>query len=180
MKTPKGFTLIEVMIVVAVFGVLTAIAAPFTADFIARSRLSSASRELYADLQGLRRDAMTTISAPNGRGYGIRFISDARYELFEFNDLNNNYRYDAGVGEEFGPEQQDLPANMAFSLGSGGSVPGTVLLFDKQGLSRSATWSPFGNAFVIRKAGETQGRCVVVALARIREGVWNGSGCDPF
>ena len=39
MKKPNGFTLIEVMVVVAIIGILVAVAMPQYQDYIARSRV---------------------------------------------------------------------------------------------------------------------------------------------
>jgi type IV pilus assembly protein PilE len=48
MSQQRGFTLIEVMIVVAIVAILSAIAVPAYSDYIMRSRLSEAQAELSA------------------------------------------------------------------------------------------------------------------------------------
>lgn len=52
MNAQKGFTLIELMIVVAIIGILAAIAIPAYQDYIARSQVSEAM-ELASGLKGL-------------------------------------------------------------------------------------------------------------------------------
>jgi type IV fimbrial biogenesis protein FimT len=54
----RGFTILELMIVVAIAGILAAIAAPGMMDFIRANRLSATARQLEADLLLARREAI--------------------------------------------------------------------------------------------------------------------------
>lgn len=73
MKRLLGFTLIELMIVMAIAGVLAVVAAPSMTELIAGVRLRSAASDmlaslLYARSEAIKRGSTTTVD-PNGGDY---------------------------------------------------------------------------------------------------------------
>jgi type II secretion system protein H len=58
MKNHKGFTLVEMMIVIAIIGIVSAIAVPNFYSYAAGMKLRSASRNLYSTLQNTRMKAI--------------------------------------------------------------------------------------------------------------------------
>jgi len=80
-KTARGFTLIELMVVIALIGILTAIAIPSYQTFMVRSRLKGAARQVMSDLMNAR---MTAVSLNQkvmvhieGDGHTYKIWSDA-------------------------------------------------------------------------------------------------------
>lgn len=182
MKNEKGFSLIELLIVVALIAIVAAIAMWGTGSIQGRN-LTAASKQLYGDLQKTRIDAMTqSPSGANSRGFGIRFVSNTTYTVFEFNDANGDFQY-AGTGEETNTRQVTLPSGVTVTVGDAGdpTLAANIRIYDKGGMIRNTSWS-IGNTqdikYVLSLSGVSQKRCVKIETVRIREGVWDGNNCQ--
>jgi len=73
---PKGFTLIELMVVLAILGIVALIAAPSFNAFLARSKLRGAANETFADLQYARSE-----SVQKNQVFRVEF-SSAGYQIW--------------------------------------------------------------------------------------------------
>ena len=69
----KGFTLIELMIVIAIIGILAAVAIPMYSDYTKKSRTS----EVQQNLSEMVKMQLVYREDPNG-GNGVKFINDIR------------------------------------------------------------------------------------------------------
>ncbi len=74
--TNKGFTLVELMVVVAVTALAATVTAPSVVGMIQRQRLQGVSNQLLWDLRSAREKAITshrpvTVAVPNNHSYTI-------------------------------------------------------------------------------------------------------------
>ncbi|MEA9554998.1 Tfp pilus assembly protein FimT/FimU [Xanthomonas nasturtii] len=136
---PRGFTLIELMVTVAVLAIMSAIAYPSFQGVLRSNRVAAANNELMALLNLARSEAIR-----NGQGGGVCGSSngtacDGSWSagVMAWGDTNGNGGFDAGE------------AVLRFSTGNPrlivqGPTTGTVIGFDARGRRRAVADQQLG------------------------------------
>lgn len=89
----KGFTLVELMIVIAVMGILAAIASPNLQNYMAQRRLNGSSRQVMSDLMASRMKAVSL-----NQRVKVSFASNHQYEIW--NDADGSETVENNEGDD--------------------------------------------------------------------------------
>ena len=103
-KNNHGFTLIELIVTLAVFAILVTVAAPSFNSFVDSSRRASEVNQLsgalaYARSEAIHYDNTVTICAQTSGAESCSGTNDWSNGWLVFTDLNSDGVYDAGAGE---------------------------------------------------------------------------------
>ena len=99
----SGFTLLDLITALALFGILTAIAVPNWASQLPTYRLNGAARQVQSELHGIKSQAIA-----GNADFRIVFLS------------SNSYKIERKEGAEYKPtgEQRRLPDGITFAGGT--------------------------------------------------------------
>lgn len=144
MEKKAGFTLVEVMIVIAVFAIMAAVAIPTFMSLLPGMRLNGATRQVASDLMAARMKAVklnqrTKVSF-GSTGYG--------YEIW--NDADNSGAVADNEGDDversIHPDYHDVTFNTVSTVFSprGTATNRTITLQNTSGSTKSITISIAG------------------------------------
>ncbi len=107
----RGFTLLELLIAMAIFAILGAISIPTFQSFLAQRRLNGAARELHANLMACRMQAVT-----ENKWIAVNIDNNHQYTIFR--DENQNGTVDSGetlLVKDLHPSYYDVTIDTATS-----------------------------------------------------------------
>jgi prepilin-type N-terminal cleavage/methylation domain-containing protein len=88
-KNDKGFSLIELMVVIGIVAILGAIGIPSMVSWLQNKGLQSAARDLYSNMRKAQ-----SIAVKNNRNCAISFNGTTGYSVYV--DLDKDYKHDPG------------------------------------------------------------------------------------
>ncbi len=143
----RGFTLIEVMVVLAILAIMAAISIPNFRQYIMQRRLNGAARQVMSDFMSAR---MTAVS--QNRKVKIFFFSNHQYTICD--DADNNGTVSNGEGTvQTRDVQNDYPGvtftatvDPVFNLN--GTANGTTISLTNPAGTRTVSLATTGRAVI--------------------------------
>jgi prepilin-type N-terminal cleavage/methylation domain-containing protein len=165
----SGFSLIELVVVIAILSCLFLIAGLSGRTWLARYRVESQTKQMYADLMNARASAMQ-----KSRTYFVTLAS-TQYSVYEDRDPASpaNPALDGDDLFESASDALILQKNTEYPIVS--APTGTEFSFDKNGLVSLNGTLHFD--LTTSSAGPSYD-CITLFTTRILMGKWSGTSCD--
>ncbi len=150
-KSASGFTLLEVLITVAIVGILAAIALPSYSEYITRSKIIEATSKLGDLRTDMERFFMDNRTYASGGNCGIDNGASTRIPLYN-SDPGRNFQLSCAVVAV--PPGYTITATGLAAKGMSGFVYTIDQLNRKATTGVGTGWTGAGtNCFVVRKDG---------------------------
>jgi len=156
-RPPTGFTLLELMLVVGIISIMTAMAIGFTTDWRRRSQFDTVAREIYNGLNLARAKAIR-----RGSQVDLAFLDTAGQKalyVFVDNSSPKNHEFDVGSDSllyTFPSDPDDWPTGVSAinaTLDTGTDVANgglAVLIFDAYGFHIDVNHNPRGATITVK------------------------------
>lgn len=161
----RGFTLIELIVVLVVMGILLSIAALNFSDWMRKAQIEKQTRELFTDLNFARSESIF-----RKRRHSIVFDASANGYAFRRYSSENEGRATGGGILLF-----SKGTSYSFSRADGSSVANDIFQFDIRGFA--PTPNDTGTIRINPMGSGAAFDCIVIATSRINIGKMEGSSC---
>ena len=164
MRNNKGFTIIEIMTVIGILAILTAIAMPGFIDWRSNAQLGRAARNVYSTFQKAKSE-----SVRRNANCGIKFRAN---DYVIYMDSNLNFDFDAGTDEVIQTINWSDYPGVELDPGEGGDGDGLTfanpdfgIVFASDGLPRNSVGGLGSGTVFLTNQSNTRQNTVTISTA---------------